>query len=376
MNVLVCCQNVVYGEGHGRANVEVVLELLRSGHQVTVVADRLSDEIVAHPAVTYRQVNVSSVPTQLLKDAMFFARATAFATRERETFDVVFATGFVLWGVVDVCMVQYVHHAWMESPVHTAKVHGGLYGAYQWLYTQLHMRLESHAFRQARLVVAVSHKIRRELEAIGVPSARIRVLPNGVDAEEFTPGRVDRSAHQLRKDVPLALFVGDIRTPRKNLDTVLRALPQVPEVHLAVAGTVEGSPYPALSDELGVADRVHFLGFRRDVPALMRAADVFVFPSRYEACTLVLLEAMASATPVITAQTAGGAELVTREAGFVLEDPNDVDALADALQGLVNHPARRRAMGSAARVIAERLPWRGMAETYVRWMEELHQTVP
>jgi len=374
MNVLVCCQNVVYGEGHGRANVEVVLELLRRGHEVTVLADRLADDIAAHPAATFVQIDVAQFPTQVLKDVVFFARATAFAARERSQFDVIFATGFVLWGPVDVCMVQYVHHAWMQSPVHTAKVHGGLYGAYQWGYTQLHMRLERYAFRHARLIVAVSHKIRRELEAIGVPPARIRVLPNGVDADEFVPGPVDRAAHQLPEEGPLALFVGDIRTPRKNLDTVLRALPHVPDVHLAVAGTVEGSPYPALSKELGVADRVRFLGFRRDVPALMRAADVFVFPSRYEACTLVLLEAMASATPVITAQTAGGAELVTQEAGFVLEDPNDVEALAEALQRLVDHPAKRQAMGAAARAVAAQLPWRGMAETYVQWMEQLQQT--
>jgi glycosyltransferase involved in cell wall biosynthesis len=255
--------------------------------------------------------------------------------------------------------------------VHTSKVHSGFYGAYQWLYTWLHCWLERHAFDRSRQVIAVSEKIKEELKAIGVPSARIDVIANGVDIQEFSPGPVDRKSLELPVDPPLALFAGDIRTPRKNLDTVLHALVAVPELHLAVAGTVMGSPYPALSASLGIADRVHFLGFRDDIPDLMRAADLFVFPSRYEACTLVLLEAMASGLPVITAETAGGAELVPPEAGLVLNDPDDIAGLEQALQHLVRNPKRRKAMGEVARGVAERHRWEDMARHYADRMEDL-----
>jgi glycosyltransferase involved in cell wall biosynthesis len=110
---------------------------------------------------------------------------------------------------------------------------------------------------------------------------------------------------------------------------------------------------------------VHFLGFRDDVAALMRAADLFVLPSRRDSCPLVLLEALASGLPVVTARTVGTAGLVEPESGFVLDRPDDTEALAEALRALVADAERRRAMGRAARAVAERHSWEKMAEQYV-----------
>jgi glycosyltransferase involved in cell wall biosynthesis len=73
------------------------------------------------------------------------------------------------------------------------------------------------------------------------------------------------------------------------------------------------------------------LGFRQDVPDLMKAADFLVFPSRYEPFGLVVLEAMATGIPVITAATTGATELVTPDCSFVLPDSDDTQALAEAL---------------------------------------------
>ena len=374
MKILLVCQNIVSGEGQGRVNVEVVRELLGRGHAVTIVADRLDDALADHAGVAWIKVGVAAFPTQLLKDLVFTSQATWHARKHRADHDVVFTTGFTLWGRSDVCAVHYVHDAWLRSPVHTSKVQTGPYGAYQWLYTRLHCWFERHALKQARSVIAVSEKIKDELRAIDVPASRIDVIPNGVDVEEFSPGTIHRKAVGLPPTVPLALFAGDIRTPRKNLDTVLHAMVAVPELHLAVAGTVTDSPYPALSTSLGIDDRVHFLGYRSDIPDLMRAADLFVFPSRYEACTLVLLEAMASGLPVITAETAGGAELVPPEAGVVLKDPDNIAGLEQALQRLLASPEKRRVMGEAARAVAESHSWKDMARQYAEWMEELQVT--
>ena len=103
----------------------------------------------------------------------------------------------------------------------------------------------------------------------------------------------------------------------------------------------------------------------------MKAADFFVFPSRYEACTLVLLEAMASGLPVITAVTAGGAELVTSESGIVLSDPNDVQGLAQGMARLAIDDERRQLMGQAARAVAEQHSWKSMAGKYLTLFEEM-----
>ena len=97
----------------------------------------------------------------------------------------------------------------------------------------------------------------------------------------------------------------------------------------------------------------------------MRAADLFVFPSRYEACTLVLLEAMASGLPIITASTAGGAELVDDDCGLVLTDPEDVEGLIRAMKKLVSEPALRASMGRAARERALQHTWEDMTEKYL-----------
>jgi glycosyltransferase involved in cell wall biosynthesis len=170
----------------------------------------------------------------------------------------------------------------------------------------------------------------------------------------------------LPEGVFLALFAGDIRTGRKNLDGVLRALVSVPDVHLAVAGRVAGSPWPALAQELGLAKRVHFLDFRTDLAHLMRASDCFVFPSRYEACALVLVEALASGLPVITAKTTGGAEAVGAGAGVVIDDTESVPELAAALQEVSGRldllPARR----DSARQCACSLTWENIGAAYLK----------
>jgi glycosyltransferase involved in cell wall biosynthesis len=149
----------------------------------------------------------------------------------------------------------------------------------------------------------------------------------------------------------------------------LRHLP--PDVHIAVAGYLPGSPYPEQARALGVADRVHFLGLVKEMPVLMHSVDAFVFPSRYEAMSLSLLEAMAAGLPVVTARTAGGAEIITPECGIVLDDPDDPKALAGAIARLANSSDVRRAMGVAANELATGFGWARMAAQYIALYRQL-----
>jgi glycosyltransferase involved in cell wall biosynthesis len=219
------------------------------------------------------------------------------------------------------------------------------------------------------VVVAVSEMVRDELLAIGVPDHKLEVVINGVDTEEYRPGAADRAALGLPGDAPLGLFVGDLRSTIKNLDGVLRALVEVPEAHLAVVGRLDGSPFPALAEELGLSQRVHFLGFRSDVNVLMRAADFFALPSRRDSCPLVLLEALASGLPVLTARTVGTAGLVADGAGVVVEGPDDESTLIEGVRLLVRDPVRRRTMSREARRIAEAHSWDRMAGQYLALIE-------
>lgn len=372
MRIAIVTHNFVNGDGQGRVNSEVVREALRQGHHLTLIATEVAEEFQSHGAVTWVPVPVAGWPTALLQNQVFAWRSARWISRHREEFDVLQVNGFTTWAGADVCAVHFVHSAWLRSPVHSSRLRRDLYGLYQGLYTALNARLERRAFAQAKIVIAVSEQIRQELLAIGVPEEKIRVIVNGVDTHEFHPGDQPRRALGLPEGVPLALFAGDIRTPRKNLDTVLKALVQTADIHLAVAGETSGSPYPAQSAELGLTARVQFLGFRRDIPDLMRAADLFVFPSRYEACSLVLLEALASGLPIITAKTAGGSEVVTADCGVVLPDPDDAAALAGALCRMTANSDRMAASGRAARAVAEQHTWSKMAQDYLSIFEANH----
>lgn len=371
MRIAIVTHRFATGEGQGRVNYEVARAAAHAGHAVTCVAHDVAPDLAAHPNVTHAPMPSGVAPIALLGNLRFARASRRWLDAHAHRFDVVVSNGCNTTYASDVSAVHFVHSAWRRSPVHAAKVDSGPRAWYQWLYSAINARWEQRALQRVGAIVAVSTKVRDELVALGLPAETIHVVHNGVDLDEFHPGPVDRSALGVPDGVPLGLFAGGIGTPRKNVDTVLRAMQHVPAMHLAVLGPTEGSPYPALARELDVADRAHFLGFRRDVPALMRAADFLAFPSRYEACSLVLLEALGSGLPIVTASTAGGAELVSADCGFVLPDPDDVDALAAAFDRLVDDDALRTRMGRAARAVAERHSWQNMAERYIDLFETL-----
>ena len=160
------------------------------------------------------------------------------------------------------------------------------------------------------------------------------MIPNGVDMDEFYPATetVDRRSLGLPADVPIALFVGDLRTNRKGIRQTLEAMTHIHNAHLAVVGRSNRSPFVAFADKLGIASRVHFLNFRSDIPQIMRACDLFVFPTSYDPFGLVVLEAMASGLPVVTAVNAGASEIMDARGGTILQDAGEVPAITRAME--------------------------------------------
>lgn len=370
MRIGFVAHNFVFGNGQGRINFEIVRRALELGHIVTLLADQVSPELIGLGA---KWIRIRSLPRRpnLLGAYTAAFNADHVLPKYREQFDVIVGAGFTLRSPHDVNLCQFVHGAWLKSPAHVSRLRGGLYGLYQRCYSASNARWERHAYAASRCVIAPSEKIRAELISIGVPADRISIIYNGVDLNEFFPAwghaekTSERAALGLPADVPLALFVGDIRTPRKNLDSVLKALIDVPQVHLAVAGDLAMSPFPALARQLGINDRVHFVGYTLEVKRYMRAADLFVFPSRYEAGTLVLMEAAASGLPIVTAKTAGGAEVFGADAATVIDDPEDLGGLASAIARFGNSAEQRERSGKAALAVVQRHTWRSMADEYL-----------
>jgi len=371
MRIAIVTPKLVLGDGQGRVNVEVARCLLARGHQLILLAQEGLPSLTSHPQVRWVPMPGRSWPTALLREAVLAWASARWLRTYRETVDLILSNGCVTPVPADANAAHFVHHAWRTASAQEPSSRSVLRRGYQALYTALNVRWERRAFRAARRVVAVSAQVRAELIEAGVSPERIQVIPNGVDTREFAPGAADRDALGLPSGVPLALFVGDLQTPRKNLDTVLRALRRTPTLHLAVVGRVNESPYPALAAELGVASRVHFLDFRTDVPVLMRAADFVVCPSRYEPFSLVVLEALASGRPVVTSRTVGAAALLTPDCGVVVDDPEDVEGLAAAFLRLADAPVLRDEMGRAGRTRALQYTWAGMAEQYAALLDDL-----
>ena len=139
----------------------------------------------------------------------------------------------------------------------------------------------------------------------------------------------------------------------------------VPGIHLAVIGRADGSPFVDMAKDLGVADRTHFLSFRKDVPSIMRACDLFVFPSWYDPFGLVVTEALACGLPVITTAATGAGELLTTDCGTVVQDPADVPAIAAAMKDWLSDPEKRAAAAPTCRAIAQAHGWEAMARHYL-----------
>jgi glycosyltransferase involved in cell wall biosynthesis len=362
---------MAWNNGQGRVNCEIALEALRRGHDISLFAHTIDGAFrrrVAHASclgVTRR------LPTQLLRDQYFACRSTIELHLRRQDLDAILVNGFVTWAKSDLNAVHFVHSSWVRSDVHPWRLERTAHSLYHRAYTGLNAVLEKHAIHQATTVVAVSGKIRAELLDIGVRQERVVVITNGVDLDQFAPGPSQRTEFGLPWDKPVALFAGDLRTRRKNLETVLRALVTVGDLHLAVAGDTRRSAYPGLVRELGLEARVHFLGFQTNMPALMRSVDMFVFPSRYEACSLVLLEALASGLPIVTARSAGGAEMLTPDTACVLDDAEDVGQLCLFLRAIAIDPALRVRMSAAARRLAAKYSWASMSSRYVDLLEAL-----
>ncbi len=365
MRIAIATHSVVRADGQGRVAYEIARESLRQGHSVTLLADRVDTDIEGLGA-RWVPVHPAFQTPMLFKILTFTHAVNRALDRMRGDFDIVQGFGFVTTRPHEVSGSQFVHSAWRRSPLHFARGRSDLWARYQWLYSTLNARWEMRAYAQAKRIVACSRCVRQELVDSGVAADKIEVIWNAVDIGEFHPGAGDRDALGLPQGVPLALFVGDIRTKRKGLDTVLTALVDCPNVHLVVVGETRESPFPSMARRLGVADRVRFLGFRRNVALILTACDMYVFPSRYEPFGIVVLEAMATGTPVITARTVGASEIVADDAGIVIADPDDAAALSAAMSSLAEDSERRKCMGLAARAIAENHTWSRMGDAYLK----------
>ena len=171
----------------------------------------------------------------------------------------------------------------------------------------------------------------------------------GVDTARFAQGgerAATRQALGLAPGAPVVIAVGE-HIPRKNHSACIRAVAALPGVTLLLCGVGElGEALAAEAKALGAQDRVRFLGFRRDVPALLHAADAFLFPSYQEGLPVSLMEAMAAGLPCVVSAVRGNTDLIAAGEGGYLCQPNDTASMAEALARLLADAGLRARMGA------------------------------
>jgi len=365
--------------GMDRANYALASFLARSGRPVQLITHRAADELVALAGVSVRGV-AKPLDSDLLGSFLLASIGRAEGRRAAATGARVVVNGGNC-DFPDVSWVHYVHAAY--EPDERGSFARRTIRAVK---HRLFVRAERRCLASARVVIANSARTKRDLmERVSVPGERICVVYLGCDPSTFRPPesgeRADlRARLGLPANRPLVLFVGAPGDRRKGFDTLFGAWgrlakePSWDALLLVVGGGTDRPAWEARA--AGLDHAIQFLGFRRDVPDLMRAADALVAPTRYEPYGLGVQEALCCGLPAFVSAEAGVAERYSTELqALLIDDPNDPNEVAERLRGW-----RRggEALSRAVAPLGEELrawTWDDMAAEIVRRIEAAPQAL-
>ncbi len=356
--------------GMDRANHALGSYLLDLGREVHFVSHRVDPELLARPGAHFHPV-AKPLNSYLLGEPLLRRAGRSWGQRlASRGARVVVNGGNCDWG--DVNWVHYVHAAWTPPPAGT-----GWRRLKNALAHRAASRAERVSLQRARVVVANSERTRADLIArLNVPADHVHMVYYGVDPDRFRPPTLNERAEARARlgwndDRPVIAFIGALGDARKGIDTLLAAWRELHDgagwnARLAVVGS--GASLPRLKDAArSFGDAVEFLGFRSDVPLILRAADALVSPVRYEAYGLNVHEALCTGLPALVSASAGVAERYPADLhDLLLPDPDDPADLARRLH--VWRGARAR-YATAVAALSERLrahTWNAMAARFLQ----------
>jgi UDP-glucose:(heptosyl)LPS alpha-1,3-glucosyltransferase len=320
--------------GAERYTVDLAAALARRGHEVRVVATSFSDQV---PAASRIALNQSAI-TRVGNYRQFLDQLDAHLAENR--YDIVHAML-----PVRRCDVYHPHAGMAASG---ARKFNAPFNARRRLMAKVERELLSNP--KPPIVIALSEYVKRAIQqSFPLPEDRLATLFNAVDLGRFQPG-----PRPVSRDYINGLFIGQDFV-RKGLMTAIVAASMLkePRLKLTVVGKRSGKFHPPAD----AGAQVSFAGETSDPRPFYRDADFFVLPTKHDPCSLVVLEALAMGVPVISTKFNGATEIMTDGVhGYVLDDPNDADALAEAMRKILD-PARRAEMSQACLELRPKLSY-------------------
>lgn len=362
MDVALCYPTVVPARGGCETYItDLARRLARDGHRVHLYASKW-DPAALPPSTHFHRVDASGRP-RFLRPWRFAAECEKMLAESRHDVSIGFDK---TWGQ-DILYPQGGLHA--ATQYHNRLKYRNrllrlVAGAGKWFdpawWSFAHLERKQYLRPDRPIVVVNSRMVRGHFEEfLGVDPETVRIVPSAIDPLRFVAEdrlkrrQEERDRWGVDPDTGVGLFVA-MNYRLKGLVPLLRAIRLVPKERkfkLVVVGHRKYAEFQRDAAELGVADRVSFLGHRSDPKDAYFAADFFIHPTFYDPCSLVVLEALACGLPVITTKYNGAAELLPPEAGLVVGSPHDDADLAAAI-GQCLDPRFRSTAASAARQAA------------------------
>lgn len=330
------CQS---GFGQGRYVIELVRRLA-ARYRLSVFSNRFDPELP--PGAAYHRI--PALRTNALLSILSFLLASELRMR-RARCDIIHAQGLTSWSA-DLITAHICNAARFADHSHLSIVRS--------LFPTIIIPLERAFYRSRRPkgAIVMSQALAGELASYYGWNRTVTIIPHGTDTALFRPC-VDeeerlhvRSRYRLGPRDWVWLFLGEAA---KGLEMVIRQLPHFPAARLLVVSRSNPEAFLTLASGIQAAERVVWYGPESQPELAYRAADVFVYPSGYDAFGMVVTEAMASGLPVIAGRRIGAAELIRDQSNGLLVDASDGDGVRVALRRIGSEPGFAGVLAAAGR---------------------------
>ncbi len=231
--------------------------------------------------------------------------------------------------------------------------------------------IKDHCLRKTDRIIAISNDNFGQLsELVDHAEGRVFQIHNGIELRPFLDNQ-DKASLDVENGSIVITCVAEMHTRKGHkflIEAFLRLQKEYPMLQLVLVGM--GPIENELKQRYGANSHIHFLGWRKDIPQILRASDIFVLPSLREAFGLSIVEAMASGVPVVATDTGGARDIVENGKSGLLVPPGDSDSLLRAIKTLLDNPGQRHDMAKNG---LERAKTHFTAERMAKETVELYQ---